>query len=98
MPRGSKLGEHRGGRAAGTAKPTWLKPVAPVDPDKRPPVTPPVAKSGAETEAQRQRVNSDKTIEYRVMGSAPRATGGKGGGLVPLPKKIWPTAPADWGR
>src|SRR5262249_56606533 len=29
---------------------------------------PPVAKSSAETEAQRQRVNADRSIEYRVMG------------------------------
>jgi hypothetical protein len=50
--------------------PSWLRPVPPTDPAKRPPASPPVAKSGAEAERQRQRANSDRSVEHKVMGSA----------------------------
>src|SRR5262249_1451093 len=50
--------------------PPWLRQPAPVAPNKRPPATPVVAKSGAETEAQRQRVNADRSVEHKVIGSA----------------------------
>src|SRR5215831_19450386 len=46
--------------------PPWLQKPKPVE--KRVDGGPPVAKSGAETEAQRQRVNANRSIEYRVMG------------------------------
>ena len=48
---------------------SWLRPVPPVKPEDRPPATPPVAKSGDETKAQMARVNSDRSIEHRVMGN-----------------------------
>src|SRR5262249_13634088 len=50
--------------------PPWLRQPAPVAPNKRPPATPVVAKCGAETEAQRQRVNADRSVEHKVIGSA----------------------------
>jgi len=50
--------------------PSWLRPVPPTDPAERPPASPPVAKSGAEAERQRQRANSDRSAEHKVMGSA----------------------------
>ena len=50
--------------------PSWLRPVPPTDLAKRPPASPPVAKSGAEAERQRQRANSDRSVEHKVMGSA----------------------------
>ena len=46
--------------------PSWLRPVPKTE--RRIDGGPPVAKSSAETEAQRQRVNADRSIEYRVMG------------------------------
>ena len=55
------------GPADGTL--SWLRPVPPVKPEDRPPATPPVAKSGDETKAQMARVNSDRSIEHRVMGN-----------------------------
>src|SRR5262245_5248178 len=47
---------------------SWLRPVPKTD--KRVDGGPPVAKSGARTEAQRKRVNADGRVEHKVMGSA----------------------------
>ena len=49
--------------------PPWLRKVPPVKSEDRPPATPPQTKSGGETEAQRQRVNADRSVEHRVMGN-----------------------------
>jgi hypothetical protein len=77
-------GEPEPAKPAGTSwtgpadgPPPWLK-RTPRRPGQRweppkPITNPPVAKSGAETEAQRVRVNADRSIEYRVMGGAPRS-------------------------
>ena len=43
--------------------------IPPGEIEDRPPATPPVAKSGDETKAQMARVNSDRSIEHRVMGN-----------------------------
>jgi len=53
-------------RATRSECPSWLRPVPKTE--RRIDGGPPVAKSSAETEAQRQRVNADRSIEYRVMG------------------------------
>src|ERR1700752_4398863 len=41
--------------------------LADTDPKDRPPATPVVAKSGAESEAQRQRVAADRATDFRIM-------------------------------
>jgi hypothetical protein len=51
--------------------PSWLRPVPPVDSKDRPPATPVIAKSGAESEAQRQRVAADRSVEFRIMNERP---------------------------
>src|SRR5262249_29495806 len=52
--------------------PPWLRKAQPVT-QQRVNGAPPQTQSGAETKAQMQRVNADKSIEYRVMG-APKFT------------------------
>jgi len=47
--------------------PSWLKPVPQVAPENRINGGPPVARSGAETKAQMDRVNGDRSIVHRIM-------------------------------
>jgi hypothetical protein len=50
--------------------PSWLRPVPQVAPEDRPPAAPPQTRSGAETKAAMDRVNSDRSAFYQHLGLA----------------------------
>ena len=50
--------------------PSWLKPVPQVAPEDRPPAAPPQTRSGDETKAAMDRVNSDRSAFYQHLAAA----------------------------
>jgi hypothetical protein len=50
--------------------PSWLRPVPQVAPEDRPPAAPPQTRSGDETKAAMDRVNSDRSAFYQHLGLA----------------------------
>ena len=47
--------------------PSWLRPVPQVAPEDRPPAAPPQTRSGDETKAAMDRVNSDRSAFYQHL-------------------------------
>ena len=87
MPRGSKPGEHRGGRKKGGVNKTTadLRAVMQKHAEK---VVPELVRLATEAESEQVRCRAIETIFERAYGKAPQAITGIDGGPIQLVSKI----------